>query len=149
MVDGIDASMRKELLSNLNNQFTFIEQMSQDDSVEEPVTVTSVSNEDVYTLLTEIPPGKVSTYRDIATALGRPKASRLIGRIIANNPNPISVPCHRVVKSNGEIGGFMYGEQKKREILEKEGIIFQGTFVKNFEESRFTLKKQRRYQHQK
>jgi methylated-DNA-[protein]-cysteine S-methyltransferase len=149
MVDGINASMSKELLSNLNNQFTFIEQMSQDDSVEEPVTAASVSNEDVYTLLTEIPPGKVSTYRDIATALGRPKASRLIGSIIANNPNPISVPCHRVIKSNGEIGGFMYGQQKKREILEKEGIIFQGTFVKNFEESRFTLEKQRRYQRQK
>lgn len=123
--------------------------MSQDDSLGEPVTEASISNEDVYTLLTEIPPGKVSTYGDIARALGRPKASRLIGSIIANNPNPISVPCHRVIKSNGEIGGFMYGQQKKREILEKEGIIFQGTFVKNFEESRFTLEKQRRYQRQK
>lgn len=149
LVDGIDPSMSKELLSNLNNRFTFIEEMSQDDSLGEPVTEASISNEDVYTLLTEIPPGKVSTYGDIARALGRPKASRLIGSIIANNPNPISVPCHRVIKSNGEIGGFMYGQQKKREILEKEGIIFQGTFVKNFEESRFTLEKQRRYQRQK
>jgi methylated-DNA-[protein]-cysteine S-methyltransferase len=149
VVDGIDPSMSKELLSNLNNRFTFIEEMSQDDSLGELVTAASISNEDVYTLLTEIPPGKVSTYGDIARALGRPKASRLIGSIIANNPNPISVPCHRVIKSNGEIGGFMYGQQKKREILEKEGIIFQGTFVKNFEESRFTLEKQRRYQRQK
>lgn len=123
--------------------------MNQSDSVAEPVTAASISDKDVYTLLTEIPAGKVSTYGDIAKALGHPKASRIIGRIIANNPNPISVPCHRVVKSNGEIGGFMYGEQKKREILEKEGIIFQGAFVKNFEESRFTLKRQRRYQRQK
>ena len=123
--------------------------MRKGDPLEQPVTAASISNKDVYTLLTEIPPGKVSTYGDIAKALGHPKASRLIGRIIANNPNPISVPCHRVVKSNGEIGGFMYGEQKKREILEEEGIIFQGTFVKNFEESRFTLKRQRRYQGQK
>jgi methylated-DNA-[protein]-cysteine S-methyltransferase len=123
--------------------------MRKGDPLEQPVTAASISNRDVYTLLTEIPPGKVSTYGDIAKALGHPKASRLIGRIIANNPNPISVPCHRVVKSNGEIGGFMYGEQKKREILEEEGIIFQGTFVKNFEESRFTLKRQRRYQRQK
>ncbi len=123
--------------------------MQKGDPLEQPVTAASISNKDVYTLLTEIPPGKVSTYGDIAKALGHPKASRLIGRIIANNPNPISVPCHRVVKSNGEIGGFMYGEQKKREILEEEGIIFQGTFVKNFEESRFTLKRQRRYQRQK
>src|SRR5690349_21093373 len=123
--------------------------MRKGDPLEQPVTAASISNRDVYTLLTEIPPGKVSTYGDIAKALGHPKASRIIGRIIANNPNPISVPCHRVVKSNGEIGGFMYGEQKKREILEEEGIIFQGTFVKNFEESRFALKRQRRYQRQK
>jgi methylated-DNA-[protein]-cysteine S-methyltransferase len=123
--------------------------MRKGDPLEQPVTAASISNRDVYTLLTEIPPGKVSTYGDIAKALGHPKASRLIGRIIANNPNPISVPCHRVVKSNGEIGGFMYGEQKKREILEEEGIIFQGTFVKNFEESRFALKRQRQYQRQK
>jgi methylated-DNA-[protein]-cysteine S-methyltransferase len=123
--------------------------MRKGDPLEQPVTAASISNRDVYTLLTEIPPGKVSTYGDIAKALGHPKASRLIGRIIANNPSPISVPCHRVVKSNGEIGGFMYGEQKKREILEEEGIIFQGTFVKNFEESRFALKRQRRYQRQK
>jgi methylated-DNA-[protein]-cysteine S-methyltransferase len=123
--------------------------MRKGDPLEQPVTAASISNRDVYTLLTEIPPGKVSTYGDIAKAFGHPKASRLIGRIIANNPNPISVPCHRVVKSNGEIGGFMYGEQKKREILEEEGIIFQGTFVKNFEESRFALKRQRQYQRQK
>ena len=123
--------------------------MRKGDPLEQPVTAASISNKDVYALLTEIPPGRVSTYGDIAKALGHPKASRLIGRIIANNPNPILVPCHRVVKSNGEIGGFMYGEQKKREILEEEGIIFQGTFVKNFEESRFTLKRQRRYQRQK
>jgi len=87
MVDGIDASMRKELLSNLNNHLTSLEQMSQDDSLGETVTAASIGNEDVYALLTEIPPGKVSTYGDIARALGRPKASRLIGRIIANNVN--------------------------------------------------------------
>lgn len=85
----------------------------------------SITDQDVYVLLSKIPPGKVSTYGDIAKALGHPKAARVIGRIIANNPNPISIPCHRVVKSNGEIGGFAYGEQRKRERLEKEGIKFQ------------------------
>jgi methylated-DNA-[protein]-cysteine S-methyltransferase len=52
------------------------------------------------------------------------------------------VPCHRVVKSNGEIGGFMYGEQRKREILEREGIRFQNRVVENFQEARFILNKQ-------
>jgi methylated-DNA-[protein]-cysteine S-methyltransferase len=100
---------------------------------------TSITDQDVYILLSKIPPGKVSTYGDIAKALGHPKAARAIGRIIANNPNPISIPCHRVVKSNGEIGGFAYGEQRKREILEKEGIKFQNRIVENFEEQRLSF----------
>ncbi len=99
----------------------------------------SITDQDVYVLLSKIPPGKVSTYGDIAKALGHPKAARAIGRIIANNPNPISIPCHRVVKSNGEIGGFAYGEQRKREILENEGIKFQNRIVENFEEQRLSF----------
>jgi methylated-DNA-[protein]-cysteine S-methyltransferase len=100
---------------------------------------TSITDQDIYILLSKIPPGKVSTYGDIAKALGHPKAARAVGRIIANNPNPISIPCHRVVKSNGEIGGFAYGEQRKREILEKEGIKFQNRIVENFEEQRLSF----------
>jgi methylated-DNA-[protein]-cysteine S-methyltransferase len=99
----------------------------------------SITDQDVYVLLSKIPPGKVSTYGDIAKTLGHPKAARAIGRIIANNPNPISIPCHRVVKSNGEIVGFVYGEQRKREILEKEGIKFQNRIVENFEEQRLSF----------
>jgi methylated-DNA-[protein]-cysteine S-methyltransferase len=73
--------------------------------------------------------------------LGHPKAARAIGRIIANNPNPIFVPCHRVVKSNGEIGGFAYGEQRKRQILEKEGIKFQNRIVENLKSKDYRFKK--------
>jgi methylated-DNA-[protein]-cysteine S-methyltransferase len=73
--------------------------------------------------------------------LGHPKADRAIGRIIANNPNPILVPCHRVVKSNGEIGGFAYGEQRKRQILEKEGIKFQNRIVENLKSKDYRFKK--------
>lgn len=100
---------------------------------------TGIVDQDVYVLLSKIPSGKVSTYGDIARALGHPKAARAIGRIIANNPNPISIPCHRVVKSNGELGGFAYGEQMKREILEKEGIKFQNRIVENFEQQRLSF----------
>ena len=100
---------------------------------------TGIVDQDVYVLLSKIPSGKVSTYGDIARALGHPKAARAIGRIIANNPNPISIPCHRVVKSNGEIGGFAYAEQMKRQILEKEGIKFQNRIVENFEEQRLSF----------
>lgn len=126
-------------MPNLNSLLSFIPYMGKNDCKKEDMRDSSVSNEDVYTLLTKIPHGKVSTYGDIARAVGHPRASRAIGRILANNPNPISVPCHRVVKSNGEIGGFAFGQQKKREILEKEGIKFQNKIVKNFQEFRFKL----------
>jgi methylated-DNA-[protein]-cysteine S-methyltransferase len=99
----------------------------------------NISNEKVYALLSKIPAGKVSTYADIARAVGHPKAARAIGRIIANNPNPIMVPCHRVVKSSGKIGGFAFGENMKRELLENEGIRFHNRFVENFEEQRITF----------
>ena len=114
--------------------------MSQYNSAtKEEVAYSCISSKNVYNLLAKIPLGKVSTYGDIAKALGHPGASRAIGRIIANNPNPIVVPCHRVVKSNGEIGGFMYGENMKKEILEKEGIKIENSTVKNFKEFRFVF----------
>jgi O-6-methylguanine DNA methyltransferase len=108
-------------------------------SAKEEMAHPCISSKNVYDLLSKIPLGKVSTYGDIAKALGHPGASRAIGRIIANNPNPIVVPCHRVVKSNGEIGGFMYGEDKKKEMLEKEGVEMENGDVKNFKEFRFVF----------
>ena len=80
-----------------------------------------IKDSDVYDLLLKIPAGKVSTYGDLAKALGNPSESREIGTILDRNPNPITVPCHRVVMSNGNIGGYMYGVDKKRELLEEEG----------------------------
>jgi methylated-DNA-[protein]-cysteine S-methyltransferase len=80
--------------------------------------------DEVYKMLLKIPAGKVSTYGDIAKALGYPKAARLIGRILHENPNPVVIPCHRIVHSNGDLGGYAYGSTKKRKLLEKEGIKF-------------------------
>jgi methylated-DNA-[protein]-cysteine S-methyltransferase len=91
-----------------------------------------IRNSDVYDLLLKIPPGKVSTYGDLARALGNPSASRAIGRILGENPNPIKVPCHRVVMSNGRVGGYAYGAAKKRQLLENEGVSFTNGIVQNF-----------------
>jgi methylated-DNA-[protein]-cysteine S-methyltransferase len=91
-----------------------------------------IRSSDVYDLLLKIPAGKVSTYGDLARALGNPSAPRAIGRILGENPNPIKVPCHRVVMSNGRIGGYAYGTAKKRQLLEKEGVSFINGTVKNF-----------------
>ena len=98
-----------------------------------------LKSKDVYDLLAKIPSGKVVSYGDIAKALGHPRSSRAIGRILAHNPNPIIVPCHRVVKSNGKIGGFAYGEKKKMDLLEKEGIKVKNGLVKDFNNSRFVF----------
>jgi methylated-DNA-[protein]-cysteine S-methyltransferase len=92
----------------------------------------SIKDSDVYDLLLKIPAGKVSTYGDLAKSLGNPLASRTIGRILGKNPNPVKVPCHRIVMSNGKIGGYAYGHDRKKELLEREGISFDDGIVKDF-----------------
>jgi methylated-DNA-[protein]-cysteine S-methyltransferase len=99
----------------------------------------TIKNEDVYELLRKIPAGKVTTYGDLAKALGNPSASRIIGRILSQNPNPIKVPCHRVVMSDGKLGGYAYGTAKKRGLLEKEGLSFTNEIVSDFTKVRISL----------
>ena len=98
--------------------------------------VRRIKNEDVYDLLRKIPPGKVSTYGDLAKAIGNPSASRVIGSILAKNPNPIKVPCHRVVMSDGKLGGYAYGTARKKELLEKEGVFLTNGIIKDFKNVR-------------
>ena len=76
----------------------------------------------VYELLLKIPKGKVTTYKALAKAIGKPNNARVIGKILNNNPNPIIVPCHRVIRSNGMLGGYAYGINIKRILLELEGV---------------------------
>ena len=79
--------------------------------------------EKVYKVVSKIPKGKVMTYAEIAKALGSPRAFRAVGSALNKNPNPVIVPCHRVVRSNGEIGGYRGGQKKKAILLKKEGVI--------------------------
>ena len=72
----------------------------------------------------KIPRGWISTYKRIAIAINHPKSARVVGNALANNPFPIIIPCHRAIKSSGEIGGFQGGSQMKRKLLELEGINF-------------------------
>ena len=108
----------------------------------EDSTQNMIKDSDVYDLLLKIPAGKVSTYGDLAKALGNPSASREVGRILGRNPNPITVPCHRVVMSVGKVGGYMYGVDKKKELLEEEGISFTGKIISDFKNVRVYLQKQ-------
>lgn len=98
----------------------------------------TIKSDDVYNMLLTIPAGMVSTYGDLAKALGNPGASRRIGKILSENPNPIEVPCHRVVKSDGMLGGYALGISKKKELLENEGLSFvEGLKIGDFENKRF------------
>lgn len=111
---------------------------NEDKNISERPSAKPMTSEDVYNMLLTIPKGKVSTYGDLAKALGNPTASRYIGRILGKNPNPIKVPCHRVVMSNGKIGGYALGIEKKRELLQNEGIIFADkNMVNEFNNVRF------------
>ncbi|RZN42130.1 MAG: MGMT family protein [Methanosarcinales archaeon] len=66
--------------------------------------------------------GSMITYSELALAIGRPKAARAVGNALRKNPAPIVIPCHRVVAQNG-IGGYVFGVDMKRRLLELEGVI--------------------------
>ncbi|WP_022941643.1 MGMT family protein [Psychromonas hadalis] len=93
-------------------------------------------NQRCYDLLKLIPEGYVVTYGDIAHALGG-KAYQAVGNAMASNPNPIVVPCHRVVKANGDIGNYAYGVPKKIALLHSEGIKTAQSKIINFTTVRF------------
>lgn len=71
----------------------------------------------VYQLLRKIPRGKVTTYKEIAKTLGNKNLARVVGNALKKNPCPIIVPCHRVVKSDGQLGGFSLGTKKENRII--------------------------------
>jgi len=70
----------------------------------------------------KFPPGMVTTYGELAKAVGLKNGQRVIGRIMNKNPYPVIVPCHRVIKSDGKIGGYALGEKIKTNMLSKEGV---------------------------
>jgi AraC family transcriptional regulator of adaptative response/methylated-DNA-[protein]-cysteine methyltransferase len=71
----------------------------------------------VWEALLRIPSGNVVSYRDIASYLGEPKASRAVGNALAHNPVAVLIPCHRVIHSLGEFGNYHYGEARKVALL--------------------------------
>jgi len=79
-----------------------------------------------------IPRGRVTTYKLLATALGNPRGARAVGNALHKNPHPVTVPCHRVVRGDGRIGGYIKGEKIKMKLLEKEGVIITKGKIINF-----------------
>lgn len=75
----------------------------------------------VLTTISSIPAGAVWSYRQVAEAIGKPKAARAVGQALGNNPLPIILPCHRVIASDGSLGGYAGGLPIKRKLLKLEG----------------------------
>lgn len=77
---------------------------------------------DVLGVLPSIPRGEVRTYEWVARQVGRPRAVRAVGNILARNAVPLVVPCHRVVPTAGGVGNYAFGSAMKRELLQREGV---------------------------
>jgi len=99
-------------------------------------------NERVYEVCKRIPKGRVSTYGEISRVLNT-KAYRAVGQALKRNPYAPIVPCHRVVKSSGEIGGFSGSDLKnikeKIKLLEREGVFVENDKIVDFEKKLFRL----------
>jgi methylated-DNA-[protein]-cysteine S-methyltransferase len=78
----------------------------------------------VYDVVAKIPKGKVLTYKEVAKLVDRPRDWRAVGNILNKNKNP-KIPCHRVIRSDGKIGGYNKGLQKKAYLLRKEGVVIR------------------------
>lgn len=97
-------------------------------------------SEAVWQATKRIPKGKVASYAIIAKMIKKPKAARAVGNALNKNPYAPIVPCHRVVKSDGSIGGFASGPKKKISLLSKEGIKIVNNKVQPLEKFLYTGK---------
>lgn len=93
-------------------------------------------DEKCYKILKKVPFGKVTTYKAIAHKLGT-KAYRAVGNAMNKNPYAPKVPCHRVVNSDGRIGGFAFGVLKKIKMLRSEGINVSDGKIVDFKKKLF------------
>jgi methylated-DNA-[protein]-cysteine S-methyltransferase len=80
----------------------------------------------VWSYLMKIPKGKLKTYAQVAKAIGKPKAVRAVANAIGKNPFPPKIPCHRVIRSDGKLGGYSAkgGIKTKKKLLKNEGFSF-------------------------
>ena len=74
----------------------------------------------VWRALRDIPKGSTASYADIAAAIGAPKAVRAVAQACAANPTAVAIPCHRVVRSDGNLSGYRWGVERKRQLLALE-----------------------------
>jgi O-6-methylguanine DNA methyltransferase len=97
---------------------TWLKKYARKESCRPPLDLkTETFSEKVLGQLVRIPLGQVKSYQEIAKLLGNPKASRAVGNACGSNPLPLFIPCHRVVASDGSLGGFSCGLEIKKRLL--------------------------------
>ena len=99
-------------------------------------------SERCYALLRTVPRGRVTTYQELAKAM-RSKGYRAVGQAMNRNPSAPVVPCHRVVRADGSLGGYQGGIKKKCEILRREGITVKEGRVVDFDKKLFRFGSER------
>ncbi len=94
-------------------------------------------NEKCYSILKKVPEGKVTTYKSLARAMNT-KAYRAVGNAMSKNPYAPQIPCHRVINSNGKLGGYAQGLKKKIAMLKAEGIEIENNKI-NLDKYKFNF----------
>lgn len=94
----------------------------------------------VIKALRKIPKGKVTTYKELSKHLNT-RGYRAVGTAVGKNPYAPKVPCHRVVRSDGAVGGYAFGPKKKIALLSKEGVVIKGGKVVNFSDRFYSFPK--------
>jgi methylated-DNA-[protein]-cysteine S-methyltransferase len=100
----------------------------------EPILFTTgtVLQKKIWRALSQIPYGTVQSYQEVAHYIGMKKGARVVGGACARNPIPIVIPCHRVVRHDGSLGGFRCGVQTKKRLLSIEGIRWESRTERNW-----------------
>ena len=81
----------------------------------------------VWNSISKIPRGEVRTYKELAIQINRPKSARAVANACGKNPYPIKIPCHRVIRSDGKLGGYSGkgGTKTKKKLLKNEGYLYE------------------------
>ncbi|MEW6171177.1 MAG: MGMT family protein [Candidatus Omnitrophota bacterium] len=85
----------------------------------------------VFKTVCKIPLGETRSYQWVARKINRPKAYRAVARALSNNPYLITIPCHRVIRSDGSLGGYVLGQEEKRKLLNQELELINSIGGKN------------------
>lgn len=101
-------------------------------SVRSYMPMSTVFEKKVYAALKRIPRGKVTTYARLAKAIGSPNAARAVGNALGKNQKIGQIPCHRVVRADGSLGGFALGKAEKVKYISREGVIVRNGKIADF-----------------